>query len=297
MSKVLDLLSGLKGWSAAFTDRGHDVTTLDLDPRFGADHVRDLMTVGDLSELGGPFDVVLASPPCECFSVMTIGRNWNKDRTPKTERAAAALALAHHTFALIEAAKPKWYVVENPRGMLRKVAPRPPDATVWYCRYGAPYGKPTDLWTNLNGGMPTGWALCRPMGWDHEYAPRGSDAGTQRRTSSHGGNVALLGKEIVEAKKLPNGKWDRALIRSAIESGKRVVGWRIESGKRVLHHGHGNDLRHRTRFELTSGTRKAQRALIPYRLSLAVCLASERDGTLPSMDEVIATEAEPRSAA
>lgn len=32
--KVLDLFSGLGGWSAAFKDRGHTVFTVDVHPDF-----------------------------------------------------------------------------------------------------------------------------------------------------------------------------------------------------------------------------------------------------------------------
>ena len=230
---VADFFSGLDGWGAAFRDRGHTVVSFDLDPRFKPNVVVDMNNVRAVNG----FDVILASPPCECFSVMTIGKNWNKDRTPKTERARAALSLAWHTFSLIDRyvswfVRPPWYVIENPRGMLRKVAPRPNDATTWYCRWGAPYAKPTDLWTNLNGGSAFGWPSCAPNAPDHPPSPRG--------------NVTV---------------------------GTQGV---------------------RRKFILGASTHEAtaQRALIPYRLSLAVCLAAERDGTLPSMEEVIAVEAE-----
>ena len=265
---VADFFSGLDGWGAAFRDRGHRVVSFDLDPRFKPNVVVDMNNVRAVNG----FDVILASPPCECFSVMTIGKNWNKDRTPKTERAKDALALAHHTFALIENAKPRWYVVENPRGMLRKVAPRPPDATVWYCRYGSASAKPTDLWTNLNGGMAFGWLACANGAPDHDAAPRGADAVTQRRR--------------------PDGRLDTRYVRDASTRGFGSAFARAESAAQI-----------RARLGLSpskGGTnhdmdRSAQRALIPYRLSLAVCLASERDGALPSMDEVIEVSLPPRT--
>lgn len=232
--RVLDLFSGLGGWGAAFRDRGHDVTSIDYEPRFGSSLVVSVM---DIKALNG-WDVILASPPCECFSVMTIGKYWNKDRTPKTEKSERALALARHTFDLIERAKPSFYIVENPRGMLRKLSPQPPTATVWYCRYGSSSAKPTDLWTNLNGGGAIGWLACASGAPDHDAAPRGADAGTQRRR--------------------PDGRIDTRYLRDAATRGK---------------------------------DRAAERALIPYRLSLTVALACERWGVLPAIEEVIALEA------
>ena len=41
--KVLDLFSGLGGFSQAFKDRGHKVTTLDNNPEFNPDICIDIM--------------------------------------------------------------------------------------------------------------------------------------------------------------------------------------------------------------------------------------------------------------
>jgi hypothetical protein len=179
--RVLDLFSGLGGWSRPFRDRGHEVVTLDLDPRFRADHVRDIRTVYDLSELerSGPFNLVLASPPCEAFSVASISAHWTGGRRKYVPRSAAArrgLEIMDRTFALIDNYRPYgYYVIENPRGVMRKVAPWPPTATTWFCQWDDRRAKPTDLWTNV----PLNWPTCRNGAADHEAAPRGARAGTQ----------------------------------------------------------------------------------------------------------------------
>lgn len=152
--KVLDLFSGLEGWSTPAKARGHEVVTLDFDPKFGADHVLDITTIPDLSTLEGngrPFDLILASPPCES-------------------------KVMQHTFYLIDAyiaRHPRTrFVIENPRGVMRKVAPRPPTDTTWYCQWGESRAKPTDLWTNV-GLYPDGeWPKCRNGGTDHDAQSR-----------------------------------------------------------------------------------------------------------------------------
>lgn len=174
--RVLDLFAGPPphGWSAAFRDRGHNVTTLDWESRFGADIQLDIRQLRGL----GKFDVILASPPCETFSVASIGHHWTGGRgayVPKTPRTCDGLAIMRKTFALIEEAGPAYYVIENPIGVMRQVAPRRPTAQTWFCQWGDARAKPTDLWTNVPILFPT----CRNGAADHERAPRGAKTGTQ----------------------------------------------------------------------------------------------------------------------
>lgn len=171
--KVLDLFAGLGGWSSAFKERGHQVITLDLDPQFHTDIIADVLslTSKDLED----YDVILASPPCESFSVASIGTHWGKQRTPKTEQAKLHVKLAKHTYHLLINSKAILWVMENPRGMMRKVIATP-STTVTYCQYGFRYMKPTDLWYNGSIGLKK---KCSPGSSCHQSAPRGSRTGVQ----------------------------------------------------------------------------------------------------------------------
>jgi hypothetical protein len=177
--KVLDLFSGLRGWSDPFLEAGHDVFTVDLDPKFGADLVAD---IGLLNPWDLPWqpDVVLASPPCEKFSVMTIGKHWYHDGTPKTPDAAQAIRLVERTLYLIDKLAPSFWIVENPRAKLRVLPPmvKLERRTVTYCQFGEFRMKPTDLW----GGFPPSLRLpdpCKNGDPCHVRAVRGSRTGTQ----------------------------------------------------------------------------------------------------------------------
>jgi hypothetical protein len=180
--RVLDLFCGLKGWSAPFAARGHDVRTLDYDPKFGATYTADILEWDAEEDLGAwrP-DVILASPPCEGFTVMQIGRNWNHDHTPKTQTAATALEIMETTVNLIRWFKPRWCWIENPVGKMRRLmeihAPEFPRRTVTYCQYGEARMKPTDLW----GNWPRTWNPRPPCGQGDSCHPA-----TPRGTRTHG---------------------------------------------------------------------------------------------------------------
>lgn len=185
--KMLDLFAGLGGWSAPFIERGHEVCRVDWDEKFELEITADITQL-KASDLPWKPDVILASPPCETFSIASIGHHWHKDRQPKTEAAALGMELVRATVRLIQELEPKFAIMENPRGMLRKLNLIPaPRVTVWYCHFGESRAKPTDLWglpfpeLDFRGECHSQKAnhpqdcCCR----DHTAAPRGSQTGTQ----------------------------------------------------------------------------------------------------------------------
>jgi hypothetical protein len=182
--RVLDLFSGLGGASRAFLDRHHSVITLDIDSRFGCTITENILEVSwqKLAQYG-PYDFIWASPPCECFSVASIGHHWTGGiyaYEPKTSDAVIAQLIVMRTLELIDGLHPLAWVMENPRGMLRKLpcVRGLPRVTVAYCQYGENRMKPTDLW----GKFPQGWyprPMCRPKDPCHASAPRGAKTGTQ----------------------------------------------------------------------------------------------------------------------
>ena len=65
--KVIDLCSGLGGFSQAFVDAGDEVIRVDIGTKFrNVPHT----VISDVMAWEPPFvpDIVLASPPCQAFS-------------------------------------------------------------------------------------------------------------------------------------------------------------------------------------------------------------------------------------
>ena len=168
--KVLDLFSGLGGFSEAFKD-GHDVFRVDIERRFVPDLCIDIrrLSISDILRLFGRPDVVLASPPCNCFSVASIGNHW-KGGVPD-EETRKAIHLVGYTMSLILDLHPRFWYFENPMGMLRRVLGRPP-ITTYFASWGDPRKKPTDIW-----GVHAKMKWKEPEKWVR--ASRGARTGTQ----------------------------------------------------------------------------------------------------------------------
>lgn len=176
---IFDFFAGTGSSTQAFEDAGHTVIKVELDEYFDA-HERDIMALSSeylLTKYGQP-DFIWASPPCTAFSIAAVGHHWNKDRTPKTEAASFNQLLVAKTLQLINELKPKAWLMENPRGMLRKlpVVEGLNRRTITYCQYGDTRMKPTDLWGEIDWSPR---AMCKNGDPCHEAAPRGSRTGTQ----------------------------------------------------------------------------------------------------------------------
>jgi hypothetical protein len=182
---VIELFCGTKSFSKVAIAHGHiNRYTIDSDPLFEPTFCQDILS---FVPIYNDENILLwASPPCEFFSVASIGHHWNVNHTPKTDGAMLGLALLDKTIELISQIKPKYWFIENPRGKMRKVIepffkrygvePRIRH-TVTYCQYGDTRMKPTDIWTNCMVWHPK--PMCKNGAKCHERAPRGANTGTQ----------------------------------------------------------------------------------------------------------------------
>ena len=188
--KILELFSGTGSFGKVAKERGHDVFSIDIDSKFNPDLCIDLLefSIDMLPEEFKHPDFIWASPPCTTFSVASLRHYWDNGK-PKNDKTLKGILIVKKTIQIIKELEPKFYLIENPRGMLRKqefMQDLHRD-TVTYCQYGLHYQKATDLWNNLGHSFKP---MCSAMSSCHARAPRGSKQGVQgvigkRRGGNH----------------------------------------------------------------------------------------------------------------
>jgi site-specific DNA-cytosine methylase len=183
---ILELFAGSRSFSKVSEKMGYRTFTSDIDNFKDIDYVCDIFDF-DIDKLPFRPDVIWASPPCTTFSIASCSTHWNIDRTPKSEKAKVGVRIVEKTLELIDTLKPKYFIIENPRGLLRKLEIINPKTmkTVWYCTYGDKRAKPTDIWTNIEQWIPRPVCHNGNKNCHHEPAPRGSKTGTQGLKGSY----------------------------------------------------------------------------------------------------------------
>tara|TARA_R100000808_G_scaffold6400_1_gene19028 strand:+ start:3969 stop:4604 length:636 start_codon:yes stop_codon:yes gene_type:complete len=186
--KVLELFAGSRSFSKVAEKHGMETHTTDYKDFEGIDQVCDIF---DFDTGSVPFipDIIWASPPCQTFSIASCYVHYSKDNdvfNPKTLLAKNGLKIIEKTKEIIlhytELNNDLCFIIENPRGLLRKMPEMntltPYRKTVWYCQYGDTRAKPTDIWTNA---IWTPRPVCKNgnPNCHHARAPRGSKTGTQ----------------------------------------------------------------------------------------------------------------------
>jgi len=136
----IDLCSGLGGFSQAFKEANWEVITIDVLRKFKPTIIADVRYLPLRDNLEP--DVLLASPPCQYFSLACcqFPRKGIQD----------ALQLVGACFEAVARLKPIKWLIENPRARLRHIIGKPKQ-TIRYSDYDFNYltQKPTDLWGNL----------------------------------------------------------------------------------------------------------------------------------------------------
>jgi hypothetical protein len=179
---------------------GLAVDTLDNDPRSHPTFLTDVREWDFRSVNPGTYQVVYASPPCTPFS----SANTNGDKEKSSRDIAVGSEIALRCLEIIMHLDPPLWIVENPVNTLVDAeemrAFEVYRKTTSYCRWGALYKKPTNIWTNVTVTLPTCTSLtpCAVRQSTGRH-PRTSQQGPVRRPDG----TVTRGTPSQEAQKMP----------------------------------------------------------------------------------------------
>lgn len=193
--RVLDLCCGTKSVERTLRRvfEGHDIryVGVDFDPSHSPTVLADVRAWDWRTELppllGGPPDIVWASPPCTQYSVA-------RTRGPPRDLELAD-SIVEACLRIINDLSPRLWFLENPASGKFALRTRPlmqpyeaRRRACSYCRYGFAYRKHTDIWTNAavalkacSHGDPCEHIAGRPAGdRRHPVCAQGGEHGPSR---------------------------------------------------------------------------------------------------------------------
>lgn len=162
--QTVELFSGKESFSKRASMLGLDTFTVDFNSRFNPDLCIDIINL-KVDQLPRSVDILFASPDCGTFSIASGGKHFKTEEYkyrkyklfPITERAKFNFLLIDSLVSLIFELNPKFYFIENPRGLLNHhpgMLKIPIKRSIYYADYGTNYMKPTDIWTNCINWIP-----------------------------------------------------------------------------------------------------------------------------------------------
>tara|TARA_R110000751_G_scaffold147368_1_gene251978 strand:+ start:110 stop:709 length:600 start_codon:yes stop_codon:yes gene_type:complete len=125
--KVLDLCSGLGGFSEAFAQDGHEVLRIENNPLLRDVPHTKLMCIFEFRDwleeylcMNPPqFDLILFSPPCYEFSLAYNAPRANHEREFPNVPWVPSMDILECGMDIIKMLKPTWHIVENVRGAIK----------------------------------------------------------------------------------------------------------------------------------------------------------------------------------
>lgn len=164
MKTILSLFDYTGNWSEPYRQAGYNVIRHDI--QLGQDIFDDTIPAANRDRVdGNTVHGILAAVPCTDFA--NSGARWWKRKSSQAapytgnnlhfdNRLEYFTSMVLAVRVLVEWLEPTWWVIENPRGRIRKLVPDigPPRLIFQPYQYGDPYTKETWLFGNFNPNLP-----------------------------------------------------------------------------------------------------------------------------------------------
>ena len=189
---LLELFAGSRSVGKEAEKLGYNVFSSDINNFDDIDYVVDILKF-NINKIPFKPDFIWASPPCTTYSIAAISHHRPHNKS-LSDFAIKSDLIVKKTLSIIKDLNPKYWYLENPRGMLRKqkFMKGIPRTTIWYCQYNDNRANPTDIWSNNiysifnpNGWQPRAECFNGNIKCHHESAPRGSQTGTQGMNNNY----------------------------------------------------------------------------------------------------------------
>jgi hypothetical protein len=166
---ILSLFDCTGNWSRPYKEAGYHVIQQDI--QLGQDIFEHTLVGANLDRVEGKtVHGILAAVPCTDFA--SSGSRWWKGKenqpapyegteVPVDNRLDFFVGMTLATLAIVEWLDPVLWVIENPRGRIRKLVPEIGPARLVFhpWQYGDPYTKETFLYGSFNARLPQTPAL------------------------------------------------------------------------------------------------------------------------------------------
>jgi hypothetical protein len=161
--RILELFCGTKSVGNIFENKGYEVISLDYNSKFNATHTENILNWNYKIYEPNYFDVIWSSPDCTTWSIATGGKYRTKQyiyglNNQNYEKSCNANNMILKVIEIIKYFKPKYWFIENPRGLLKYFPPLQEFINdvnanmnlVYYANYNNwGFPKPTNIWSNL----------------------------------------------------------------------------------------------------------------------------------------------------
>ncbi len=158
MEQTVELFCGeAKAFSSIASALGFATFTVDMNPEVNPSLVADVRTLDASAFPSSPL-IVWAAPPANGFEAA----HWN-GMDPVDETGELALQTFEATVSALSMLRPKWWFIENPKSVLRRLPivagfnrgyPSRNRQTIRHDEYGGRTAAQTDVWTNAYWWIP-----------------------------------------------------------------------------------------------------------------------------------------------